>query len=52
MPEKVYPFMISNTDRSDETGPHWWGILNILPKRFIVTDDKKNSWKGTKRTRG
>ena len=41
MPEKMYPLMISNTDRSDEIGPYWWGILNILPKRFIVTDDKK-----------
>ena len=32
MPGKKYPFIISNTDRSDENGTHWWTILNISPK--------------------
>ena len=56
MPGKRYPFIISNTDRSDKGGSYWWSILNVLPKnellffdsfgisgmkRFIVTDDKK-----------
>ena len=56
MPEKKYLFIISNIDRSDKSGTHWWSILNISPmsehlffdwfgtsgmKRFIVTDDKK-----------
>ena len=56
MAGKKYPFIISNTDRSDESGTHWWSILNISPKsellffdsfgisgmkRFIVTDEKK-----------
>ena len=55
MPSKKYPFVISNTDRSDKNGTHWWSILNISPnselffysfridgmKHFIVQDDKK-----------
>ena len=56
MPGKKYPFIISNTDRSDEGSTHWWSILNISPKselllfdsfgksgmkHFIVSDDKK-----------
>ena len=32
MPGKKYPFIISNTDRSDKNGTHWWSILNISPK--------------------
>ena len=55
MPGKKYPFMISNADRSNESGIRWWSILNISlkskllffdsfgicgMKRFIVTDDK------------
>ena len=27
-----YPFLISNTGRSDGEGTHWWGILDIHPK--------------------
>ena len=56
MPRKQYPIIISNMDRSDENGTHWWCILNISPKselllfdsfgvsgmkHFIVSDDKK-----------
>ena len=25
--------MISNTDRSDNPGTHWWGLLNLNPKK-------------------
>ena len=32
MPGKKYPFIISNTDRSDKNGTHCWSILNISPK--------------------
>ena len=56
MPGKKNPFIITNSDRSDESDTHWWIILNISPKsellffdsfgisgmkRFVVTDDKK-----------
>ena len=56
MPGKKYPFIISNTNRSDKSGTHWWSILNISPKgkllffdsfgingmkKLIVTDNKK-----------
>ena len=56
MPGKKFPFIVSNTDRSDKGGTHWWSILNISPKselllfdsfgisgmkHFIVSDDKK-----------
>ena len=27
-----YPFMRSNTDRSDKGGMHWWSILDLHPK--------------------
>ena len=52
----MYPFIIWNTDRSNEGGTHWRSILKILPKNklllfdsfgisgmkhFIVTDEKK-----------
>ena len=52
----MYPFIIWNTDRSNEGGTHWRSILKILPmnklllfdsfgisgmKHFIVTDEKK-----------
>ena len=31
-----YPFMISNTDRSDKDGTHWWSILDLhLNKDFF-----------------
>ena len=48
--------MVSNTDRSDKGGTHWWRIMIISPKsdlflfdsygieglkHFIVIDDKK-----------
>ena len=32
MPRKKYPFLISNMDRSDQGGTHWWSIMNISPK--------------------
>ena len=53
---KKYPFLISNTDRSDKKGTHWWSILDIDGKKdfflfdsfgikglknFIVKDDGK-----------
>ena len=55
-PDQKHQFIISNTDRSDESGTHWWSILNIsrkgkllffdsfglsVMKSFIVTDNKK-----------
>ena len=36
MPVKKYSFIISNTDRSDKSGPHWWSILNISPKSELL----------------
>ena len=30
---KKCPFIISNTDRSDKNGMHWWSSLNISPKK-------------------
>ena len=56
MPGKKYLFIISNTEKSDESSRHWWSILNISQKndillfdllgitgmkRFIVQGDKK-----------
>ena len=32
MPGKKYPFLVSNTDRSDQGGMHLWSIMNILSK--------------------
>ena len=32
MPGKKYSFLISDTDRSDQGGTHWWSVMNILPK--------------------
>ena len=63
MPNKKYPFIISNTDRGNDAGTHWWNILNISAKRelllldsfwisgmkrFIVDDDKKTVGKALK----
>ena len=31
MPGKKYPLIISNTDRDNEDGLHWWSTLNISP---------------------
>ena len=39
MPGKKYPFIISNTDRSDEGSTHWWSILNISPKSELLLFD-------------
>ena len=33
MPGKKYPFIISNTDRSDQGNTDWWSILNISLKK-------------------
>ena len=55
VPGIKYPFLVSNTDRSNQGGMHCWSIMNILPKsepffdsygiegmnHFIVSDDKK-----------
>ena len=56
MPGKKYPSLISNTDRSDQDGMHWWSLINISPKsdlflfdsngingmkHFIISDGKK-----------
>ena len=35
MPGKKYPFIIW----SDESGTHWWSILNISPKSEILLID-------------
>ena len=32
MPGNINPFLISNTDRSDQVGTHWWSIMYISPK--------------------
>ena len=36
MSGKKYPFIISNTERSNESGTHWWSILNISPKSELL----------------
>ena len=56
MSGKKYPFIVSNTNRSDKNGTQWWSVLNISPKselfvfyyfaidgmrHFIVQDDKQ-----------
>ena len=28
MKDRKYPFLISNTDRSDKDGTHWWSSLD------------------------
>ena len=33
-----YPFMISNTERSNENGAHWWSILDSHPT------DQSSNW--------
>ena len=34
-----YPFMIMNTDRSNEVGTHWWSFLEIASKDKIFLFD-------------
>ena len=36
---KKYPFIISNTDRSDKSGPHWWSIFKISQKSELLLFD-------------
>ena len=62
MPGKKYPFLLSNMDRSNQGRTYWWSIMNITSKselffdlygieemkHFIVSNDKKNSWKNVK----
>ena len=51
-----HPFIMSNADRSDKLGTHWWSILDIHSRReiflfdtfgildlkiFIIKDDRK-----------
>ena len=35
---KKYPFLVSNTDKSNQGGTHWWSIMNILPKSLLFLD--------------
>ena len=57
-----YPFIIANTDSSENVGTHWWSILNIEPeqdifffdssgldglKHFIIQDDQNIIKKNT-----
>ena len=34
-----YLFIIANTDSSDKSGTHWWGVLDIEPKTDIFFFD-------------
>ena len=34
-----YPFIITNTDRSDRAGTHWWSFLDLHPKKEIFLFD-------------
>ena len=34
-----YPFVIMNTDQSDEKGTHWWSFLDLHPKKEIFLFD-------------
>ena len=34
-----YPFMIMNTDRSNEEGEHWWSLMEISSKDQIFLFD-------------
>ena len=36
IPGKKYLFMISDMDRSDDGGTHWWSTLNISPKSELL----------------
>ena len=38
MPRKKYPFLISDTDRSDQGGTHWSNKMNISPKSRLFFD--------------
>ena len=35
-----YPFVIANTDRSGQSGTHWWNILDFHSKKEIFFFDK------------
>ena len=37
--KKIYPFIIMNTDRSNESGTHWWSFLDLHPKKEIFLFD-------------
>ena len=39
MPEKKYRFIISNTDREDQPGTHWWSTLNIYSASKLLFFD-------------
>lgn len=34
-----YPFVIMNTNQSDEKGTHWWSFLDLHPKKEIFLFD-------------
>ena len=53
-----YPFVIMDTDRSDENSAHWWSFLDLHPRKeifmfdsfgfegfneFVIQDDQKIS---------
>ena len=33
--EARYPFIVMNTDRSNETSTYWWSFLDLHPKKEI-----------------
>ena len=34
-----YPFMVMNTDRSNQKGTHWWSFLELSAKEYIFLFD-------------
>ena len=34
-----YPFVIMDTDRSDENSTHWWSFLDLHPRKEIFMFD-------------
>ena len=38
MPRKKYPFLISDSDRSDQGGTHWSNKMKISPKSKLFFD--------------
>ena len=34
-----YPLIIANTDKVNETGTHWWSILDVEPRNDIFFFD-------------
>ena len=38
----LYPFIIMNTDRSDQNGTNWWSFFDLHPKKEILLLDSFN----------